>query len=264
MLFSNKDEQAGQPKHFDVGQIKGIAVSGTTSGYVNGASLTISAPAVGGVQATGTITVTAGVITGVIITNPGAGYAAVPTVTAPTGTGAVFLASIAPAVTPNNQIVFVSLEESQIPANKLKGIRAPGWYHIVEKMTAAGTITYKTECIVAMTIPNVISTDTKNDDLVVGDVDIAITTQPQAQSATAPAAASFTVVGTGVTTFQWQVQVGGAGAYINAVGAPYTTPTAATLGITNSSGLNGNRYRVICGNGGTAQVTSRGASLTVA
>jgi hypothetical protein len=264
MLFTNKDSQAGQPKNLDVGQVKGIALSGTMSGYANGAVLTISAPPTGGVQAAGTILVTAGVITGVIIVNPGAGYTSAPTVTAPVGSGAVLSASVAANLYANSEIVFVSLEESLIVSNKLKGISSPGWYRIVEKMTSAGNITYKSECLVAMTVATAVSTDGKGDDLVVGDVNIAIATQPQAQSATAPGAASFTVVGTGVTTFQWQVQVGGVGSYINVVGAPYTTPTAATLGITNSSGLNGNRYRVICGNGGTAQVTSRGASLTVA
>lgn len=264
MLFTNKDEQAGQPKNIDVGQVKGIAVSGAMSGYVDSAALTISAPSAGGVQAAGTISVTAGVITKVVITNPGSGYTTVPTVTAPVGTGAVLLASVAANVYSNSEIVFVSLEESLLGSNKLKGIHSPGWYRVVEKMTSGGDITYKTECLVAMTVSTLVSTDGKGDDLVVGDVGIAITTQPQAQVVAVGATASFTVAGTGVTTFQWQVQTAGIAAYVNVAGAQYTTPTGITLGITDLTGLSGNRYRVVCGNGGTAQVTSRGAILTVA
>lgn len=263
MLFTNKDEQAGQPKHINVGQIKGISVTGIMSGYVDGAALTISAPAEPGVQASGTISVASGVITRVVIVNPGSGYTTEPTVTAPVGTGAVLQASVAAIVTPNSEIVFVSFEESLLESNKLKGIHSPGWYRVVEKMTSGGDITYKTECLVAMTVPTIVSTDGKGDDLVVGDIGIAITTQPQAQVIAVGGTATFTVVGTGVTTFQWQVQTAGIAAYVNVAGAQYTTPNGVTLGIIDTTGLNGNRYRVICGNGGTAQVTSRGAILTV-
>ena len=73
------------------------------------------------------------------------------------------------------------------------------------------------------------------------------------------------MVGSGVTTYQWQIQTGGSGAYTNlSNGGVYTTVTTATMNISNSTGLTGNRYRCVMGNGGTGQVTSRGARLTVA
>jgi len=66
------------------------AGSGMTPGTY---ALVISAPPAGGVQATGTITVTATAITSYAITNPGAGYVAPPTVSAVTGGTPVVLAA---------------------------------------------------------------------------------------------------------------------------------------------------------------------------
>lgn len=263
-LFNNKDNQLGQPKYISVGQIKGINVSGTMTGYVDGAALTIGTPAAGGVQAVGTIKASAGKITGITLTNNGAGYLTAPVITAPTGTGATLTASIAKNEIPNSQIVFVSYEESILPANKLKGLSTPGWYRVQEKLKSDGQVTYKSECLVAMSVANATSGDTKGDDLIVGDVNISITTQPVTLKVTAPAAGVFTVVGTGITTYQWQIQTGGSGSYSDlSNGGVYSTVTTATLNISASTGLNGNRYRVVCGNGGTAQVISKGAVLTV-
>jgi hypothetical protein len=73
------------------------------------------------------------------------------------------------------------------------------------------------------------------------------------------------VVASGATTYQWQLQTSGVGAYANiSNGGVYTTATTATLNISNSTGLNGNRYRCVVGNGGTAGVKTNGARLTVA
>ena len=263
-LFTNKDTQAGQPKNISVGQVLGISVSGTMSGYVDGASLSIGAPPGGGVQAVGTIKVTAGAITGFTITNPGAGYTSAPIVTAPAGTGAVLVASVAKNAYKNDEIVFVSYEESQIPANRIKGLTSPGWYHVQEKLKSDGQVTYKVENLVAMTVLTATATDAKSDDLVVGDVDIVITAQPGNRAITGAGATTFVTTATGASTYQWQVQTGGAGAYANVTnGGVYSTATTATLNISSVTGLSGNRYRCVVGNGGTAQVTTRGATLTV-
>ncbi len=268
-LFKNLDTQAGKPKYLRVGQIAGVTITGTMSGYVDGASLTISAPPAGGVQAVGTIQVTGGVITGVVFSNPGAGYSAAtpPTITAPAGTGATITPKIKnnrAGLSNNADIVFVSQEEAALVDNRLKGVKAPGWYKITEKVNNDGTIRYMTENLISMTVPNATSGD-NTDDLVVADAEISITTQPSSASVTAPAAASFTVVASGGTTYQWQIQTGGTGAYADiSNGGVYSTATTATLNISNSTGLNGNRYRCVVGNGGTAQVKSNGAKLTVA
>lgn len=269
-LFKNLDTQAGKPKSSRVGQVTGVTVTGTMSGYVDGASLTIGAPGGTGVQAVGTIQVTGGVITGVTLTNPGAGYATAPTVTAPTGTGATLVAAIKKnraGLSDNADIVFFSREEALLTDNRLKGVKAPGWYQIKERLQADGTLRYVTENLVAMDVVNATSGD-NTDDLVAADVEMSITTQPAASSVTAPAAASFTIVAAGTSpTYQWQVRTGGVGSYANltAAGVYSGGVTAATLNISNSTGLNGNQYRCVVSNAGaTVKVVSSGARLTVA
>lgn len=270
-LWKNTDTQIGQPKFVDVGQVTGIKAGGTMTGYTDGATqaMTLSAPPGGGVQATATAKVVGGVITEVNISNPGAGYTSAPTVTvAPAGgSGATFVVTFKKAVDTNTSVVLVSREESLLAANKRKGIRGPGWYKIVEKMQADGKLRYITEALVAFSnrVTTAVAGDVKGDDLVVGDVEISVTTQPSNSAVTAPAAAAFTVVASGATTYQWQVKIGSA-AYVNltAAGVYAGGVTAATLNITNSTGLTGQRYRCVIGNGGTAQVTTNGALLTVA
>jgi hypothetical protein len=265
-IFTNKDTQAGKPKSINVGQIVGATITGTMTGYVNGASLTISAPPAGGVQAVGTILVTGGVITGIALTERGAGYTVAATMTAPTGTGATLTPTVklqdirGPL---NSDIVFVSQEEAALVGNRLKGIKAPGWYRITEKTQNDGTQRYFTENLIAMTVTDAVAGD-NIDDGVVADIEIAITAQPASVAVTAPAAASFTVAATGTAlTYQWQLQAGGVGAYADiANSGVYTTSTTATLNISNSTGLNGNRYRVVV-NGTTSKATSSGAKLTV-
>lgn len=81
----------------DAGKLIDINVIANGSGYTNGTyDLVIAAPAAGGVQASAKVTIAAGAVTptSIVITNPGSGYLAGPTVTLPVaagaGTGAVF------------------------------------------------------------------------------------------------------------------------------------------------------------------------------
>ena len=265
-LYGKTDTQASQPKYLRVGQITGISISGTMSGYTSG-SFTIGTPPGGGVQATATYVAVGGVITSYTITNPGAGYTTAPTITAAAGTGGVFSSSIKKSKVGQNvntDIVFIDSDvEATKTANRAKGIRGPGWYKITEKMTSDGTVRYMTERLIPVRATVAQATDAKGDDLVVADVEISVTTQP-VDSVAASGATTFTVVGSGVTTYQWQVQTGGTGAYTNLTNTGvYTTVTTATLNISNVAGLVGNKYRCVMGNGGTGQVTSRGAKQAV-
>lgn len=272
-LFSNTDTQASKPKNLQLGQVKGIQVTGTMTGYTSG-SFTISAPPAGGVQAVATYVAVGGVITSVTITNPGAGYTTAPTVTAAGGTGAVIAATImqvrgdtntAAGTNENTKIVFVDQTEALVQANRAKGIRIPGWTKYEEFVDAQGTTKYKVENLVAMTVSAATAGDTATDDTIVGDAAFAIGTQPSNVTVTAPAAASFTVVASGATSYQWQVRLAAGGQYTNITnGGVYTTATTATLNISNSTGLGGNKYRCQVFNS-TAQAgaTSTAATLTV-
>jgi hypothetical protein len=164
---------------------------------------------------------------------------------------------------------FVSSEEAALASNKAKGIKGPGWYLIKTKDEAGGNQRTFMECLVALANATALNSKSGDatDDLVVADVEFAITTQPSAASVTAPAAATFGVVVSvpAGATYQWQ-QKTGAAAYANiANGGVYSTATTATLNISNSTGLNGVKYRCVITNAAsTAQVTSKGAELTVA
>jgi hypothetical protein len=95
---------------------------------------------------------------------------------------------------------------------------------------------------------------------------ITISAQPANESVTAPAAASFSVTAStndgGTLSYQWEVDDGGG--YVNATGGVYSNDTTATLDISDSTGLNGYLYRcVISSTGGSADITSSAATLTV-
>ena len=72
------------------GSVTSVTVTTAGTGYVTGSPITFSDPDLpGGRRAVGTITASAGAITGVSISDQGIGYSAAPTATAPTGTGGV-------------------------------------------------------------------------------------------------------------------------------------------------------------------------------
>ena len=265
-LWNKTDTQASKPKYLKVGQVVSVRVTNGGTRYDSEDTVAFTV-APGGVTATGNLVVVDGVITGVTITNPGAGYLVAPTATITTdsGTDAVLTAVIAPVVEDNSKIVFVDVAEAQKTTNRAKGIKTPGWTKVSSK-TVDGQVRNSAEVLVAMSVASATSGDAA-DDLVVADANFTVTTQPVAQTVVAPAGVSFVVVvdpSVGAS-YQWQVQTAGAGAYVN-VGptAVYSGAKTDTLTISNSTGLNKNRYRVIAMDDvRTASVTSKGAQLTV-
>lgn len=271
-LWNNTDAQASKPKYLGLGQVQAINISagGTLYTPTNGtASATIAAPPVGGVQATATVTITAGVITGVTVTNPGAGYTTAPAVTYTTGGSAAVMTAVIQQESANGpsngDIFFADLTEAQNASNRIKGIKTPGWFSYKEYVDSGNVTRYKVEPLIAMTVLVGASGDA-TDDTVVGDTAFAITTQPVDRSVTAPAATTFVVAATGATAFQWQLRPAAGGQYTNiSNGGVYSTATTATLNISNTTGLNGNRYRCVVANTTAgASVTSTSGLLTVA
>ena len=266
-LWNKTDTQASKPKYLKVGQVVAVRVADGGTLYDADDTVAFDAAPAGGVTATGTLVVVGGAITRVTITNPGAGYLVAPTATITTarGSDAVLTAVIAPVVEDNSKIVFVDVAEAQKTTNRVKGIKTPGWTKVSSK-TVDGQVRNFAEVLVAMSVASATSGDAA-DDLAVADANFAVTTQPVAQTVVAPAAVSFTVVVDPATgaTYQWQVQTAGAGAYVNiGPSGAYTGAKTDTLAISDSTGLNKNRYRVIAlDDAGTASVTSKGAQLTV-
>lgn len=98
---------------------------------------------------------------------------------------------------------------------------------------------------------------------------ITIGTQPTPVSVTAPAVASFTVAATtndgGTLSYQWQVSTNGGTTFTNVSnGGVYSGATTVTLSISDSTGLDGNRYRArVTSTGGSPAVNSTAVLLTV-
>jgi hypothetical protein len=266
-LWSNTDSAASKPKYLGLGQLQSITLAGTMTGYTSG-SFTIGAPPAGGVQATATYTAVGGIVTSYVITNQGSGYTSAPSVTAAGGTGGTFTGVIKPidkVTGPATNIIFVDTAEAQLEQNRARGIKIPGWTKYMEYVDNSGANRYKVECLIPISATSVAAGDGL-DDVIASDAAFAIQTQPLPASVTAPAATSFTVAATGATGYQWQVRLAAGGSYTNITnGGVYTTATTATLNISNSTGLNGNRYRCqVVNTTAGAAVTSTGALLTVA
>ena len=70
----------------------------------------------------------------------------------------------------------------------------------------------------------------------------------------------------GAGSFQWQVRVNNVGSFTNVTnGGVYSGATTPTLSISNSTGLNNNRYRCVCLNqAADTTITSKAVRLTVA
>lgn len=262
-LFGKLDTAASIPKFLDRGQVIKVNVTAGGTGYVDGNAATFSAAPGGGVTATGTVSVSGGIVTAVNITNPGAGYTSAPTVTAPTGSGLTVGVKIAPNNYVIGNLVFVDTTEAALAVNKSKGITSPGWWNVVQRTDAAGTPRYKAEHIVALSNTAGGAGDA-SDDLVAPDIElvIGISVHPANQNSSAGAAtfgvtASFTT-GSGTLTYQWQKSAAGSTRFSNVVGQ-----TAATIVLAGQVvGNSGDRYRVVVSGSGAKSVVSNPATLT--
>ena len=91
-----------------------------------------------------------------------------------------------------------------------------------------------------------------------------ITTQPVNVNVCGASAASFVVVASGLgLTYQWQLSTNGGATYNNIInGGVYSGATTATLNISNTAGLNNNRYRCIVSSSCSTSTTSNAGILT--
>jgi hypothetical protein len=108
------------------------------------------------------------------------------------------------------------------------------------------------------------------EDTKIQDFNTIIGTQPVNRSVTAPAATTFAVVATtvpagGTIGYQWQISEDDGATWANISNAGvYTTATTATLNISDTTGLDGNQYRVKLSVTGAEVVYSTEVTLTVA
>ena len=167
-------------------------------------------------------------------------------------------------------VVFVDATEADLAENKARGVTGPGWWNF-HTYTQGSVTRTKAECLAVISNPEANSAESQADDAIAADRGITIGTQPSAASVTAPAAASFTVAATlrgaagGTATFQWQLSTDSGANFADITnGGVYSDATTSTLAISDSTGLDGNQYRVVVSATGAASVTSDAVTITVA
>ena len=126
IILSTGTGSQGQVTSWTPGRIKQIVVANGGSGYLTGDTITISAPGGGGTQATGTLTINGGQITGVTLNNNGQGYYTAPstagsTITINTSTG--------------SNAVLTSIIRSRLEVDILNSIKALATDTVDDKTT---------------------------------------------------------------------------------------------------------------------------------
>lgn len=152
----------------------------------------------------------------------------------------------------------VGVDVAEVAANRVVGIKTPGWNVVHTYTDAQGNTRRKVDCLVAMS-----SMTLDAEDVVTKDNLISISVQPVAQSVTAPETATFTVTaavtGGDTISYQWQKQEGGSGAWSNVGTDSNSFTTAAT-----AAADNGDKYRCVLTATNAQPVTSKAVRLTVA
>lgn len=247
-LWGKTDTQSSVPKFLKRGQVVTVRVTAGGAGYTNGAAATFTAAPAGGITATGTLVVQSGAVTGVTITNPGAGYVTAPTVSAAGGTGAVFQSVVDPIAVSHTQIVFVDQNEAAAESNRQKGIKTTGW-NLVRSKVVDGLTRYFVDPIVAISVSAGEAGDGDDDALVADDGAFKILVQPTM----VPTEASSSVVLEVLTSededgsFQWQRRTNNTGPYANVTdGGIYSGATTASLTIDPIETVVGSKFRCVC------------------
>jgi hypothetical protein len=169
---------------------------------------------------------------------------------------------------PSKVLMFIDQAEAMKVANKAKGVHGGGWYLYSTYTDGNGNTRHKAELLAELQVLAAAAGDDNNDDSTIGsDVVITIGTQPQSATVVAGEEAEFSVAATISTTepaetlaYQWQVQVGGTGDWVNIAGETSTTFTIDETAIEDDT----NKYRVVITSSINAiTATSNAATLTV-
>lgn len=160
------------------GSVVGVTITNAGSGYVSAPTPTFAAPPAP-VTATGTTTINAsGQVTSVVVTDPGSFYTVAnpPTVTftaAPSGgttaTGVVaFKERNSHVFTPGTAVLFLSIDQAQLTANRALGMKTPGWFSYMNYTDANGETHYRIEPLVAMSKTEAYAGKNPNNTVVTG------------------------------------------------------------------------------------------------
>lgn len=182
----------------------------------------------------------------------------------------------------------VDRQEILIPENKDRGVAHTGWLHYTTYTTGQGCVRHKSEMLVAMsknfdasaagTLFGQGGSNDAADDTVLANAYVYFEAQPanvtdylaNLSAATFSVTANYSPYGSGVVlSYQWQRAANTtdatAGYWTNVQNATvYSNNTSATLNISNTSGLNGNVFRVVLsGTQGADDNNSNQATITI-
>jgi len=175
-------------------------------------------------------------------------------------------------------LYFVDADEAKQAENRARGLKVPGWTNYRSYTDANGNVRNKSEVLVAMgayhgaTGSGTYQAETGDaaDDAVLVDATTTITVQPTNRTTVAPGGTNFPVTSTaagayGALTYAWQISNDAGATWSNLSNAGvYSGVGTNTLVVSNSTGLNGKKYRVICGTDtGNTNATSNAVTLTV-
>lgn len=178
-----------------------------------------------------------------------------------------------------SDIYFVDADEATQPENRARGIKGPGWWAYRSWTNADGSVQHRCEQLIAMGAYagatgfgtyQAQTGDNTYDDTNVVDATTTITVQPTNRTTIAPGGTNFPVTSTATgaysaLTYQWQISNDAGATWSNLSNAGvYSGVSTNTLVVSNSTGLNGKKYRVICGtNTANTNATSVAVTLTV-
>jgi len=176
-------------------------------------------------------------------------------------------------------LYFVDANEAQQGENIARGIKTPGWTSYRSYTDANGNVRHKSEILIAMGAYagatgsgtyQAQTGDNTYDDTNVVDATTSITVQPTNRTTIAPGGTTFVVTSAatgayGSLTYQWQISNDSGATWSNLSNAGvYSGVATATLTVSNTTGLNGKKYRVICGTDtANTNATSVAVTLTV-
>jgi hypothetical protein len=158
------------------------------------------------------------------------------------------------------QTIFIDDTEAALPANKARGLNAPGWWSYFTYTDCEGNTRHKAEMLVTIAGPDLNSNETQADDAAAADVSvvIAIQTEPVDTAVAVGAALQLVLAATAtppgdasVLTFQWQKKSGKK--WNNVSGATATTFDVATYATTDAGSY---RVKINSTNGATEKISA--------
>jgi hypothetical protein len=158
------------------------------------------------------------------------------------------------------QTIFIDDTEAALPANKARGLNAPGWWSYFTYTDCEGNTRHKAEMLVTIAGPDLNSNETQADDAAAADVSVLIDIQTEpVDTAVAVGAALQLVLGATATppgdasvlTFQWQKKSGKK--WNNVSGATATTFDVATYATTDAGSY---RVKINSTNGATEKISA--------